>query len=237
MGSFVATAGTDQTIKVWNIQTGKEVSTLIGNADTPYARRVSWQRKPRDGRGSVPDWRKRATALPGASQPPRLSKSVATGEVYNIVASPDGTKIASVGGTRTTNNDISEEQHLRSVRREGRGPSGSPTRDKDRNVLLRRSRRTSSWAVTGDATGGVQIFDLKKAERRRRGNMPPIRARREVDIGVTADKKFVIATDDKEVKVGELKNGKLEVVAKGEPHKDKVRAIYVSPTEQERSSR
>ena len=36
-GKTAATAGTDQTIKLWDIATGKEVGTLIGNADTPFA--------------------------------------------------------------------------------------------------------------------------------------------------------------------------------------------------------
>jgi WD40 repeat protein len=223
-GKFVATAGTDQTIKVWDIQTGKEVSTLIGNADTPYAIAFLGNENLVMG-GSLPTRDTGRLHLWGVL-PPRLSKSVATGEVYSIVASSDGTRFAA-WATRPAIGDTVKNNTYEIYDAKG-DPIGKPYTDKGRNVRSATFTPDLTWAVAGDATGGVQIFDLAAGERVG-GNMPLFQ-RDVADIGVTADKKFIVATDDTEVKVGELKNGKLEVVAKGKPHNNTVRSIYVSPT-------
>jgi WD40 repeat protein len=101
--------------------------------------------------------------------------------------------------------------------------------DKGRKVRSATFTPDLAWAVAADETGGVQVFDLAKKERIG-GNMP-LFARDVIDIGITPDKKYIVATDDiGEVKIGELKDGKLTVVGKGKAHKSGVRAVLVSPT-------
>ena len=90
-GKFVATASTDDTVKIWELATGKEVATLVGNTDTPFALAYLGNDAVVMG-GSLPTRDTGRLHFWGIS-PPRLNKSVPTGEVYTVVASTDGTKI------------------------------------------------------------------------------------------------------------------------------------------------
>jgi len=223
-GKHVATAGTDETIKVWEIATGKEVSTLIGNADTPFAiaflgddSLVMGGSLPTRDTGRLHFWN---------TTPPRLLKSVATGEVYTVIRSPDGTKIGA-WATRPAVGDTVKNNTYELYTAKG-DPISSYT-DKGRNVRAATFSPDLLWAIAGDETGGVQIFDLEKKERI--GGNLPLFERSVVDIGITPDKKFIVAADDEGlVKVAELKNGKMDIVAKGQTHKTGVRTLYVSPT-------
>jgi WD40 repeat protein len=223
-GKFVATAGTDQTIKIWDIVTGKEVGTLIGNADTPFALAFLGNDAVVMG-GSLPT-RDTGRLHFWGTTPPRLNKSVPTGEVYTIVPSTDGSRIA-VWATRPAVGDTVKNNTYELY--SAAGDLVSSYTDKGRNVRSATFTPDLAWAVAGDETGGVQVFDLAKKERVG-GNMP-LFSRSVVDIGITPDKKFIVATDDAgEVKVAELKDGKLSVVGKGKAHKSGARAVLVGPT-------
>ena len=101
--------------------------------------------------------------------------------------------------------------------------------DKGRKVTAATFTADLAWAVAGDETGGVQVFDLEKKERV--GGNLPLFTRGVADLGVTPDKKYIVAADDEgQVKVAEVKDGKLNVVAAGKAHKSGVRAVLVSPT-------
>jgi len=224
-GKLVATAGKDQTIKVWDIATGKEVGTLVGNAEVPLALAflsddalVMGGRLPIGATGQLHFW---------GTAPPRLNASVPTGEVYTIVPSADGKRIG-VWAARPAVNDSLKNSAYEIYDAKGKLLS-TYADNKGRNVKAATFTPDLAWVVAGDETGGVQIFDTAKSERIG-GNMP-LFERSVADIGVTADKKTVVATDDQWlVKVTEVKDGKLTVVAKGKAHKGEVRALLVSPT-------
>ncbi|MFM8274400.1 MAG: hypothetical protein ACKODX_19010 [Gemmata sp.] len=220
-GKLVATAGTDQTIKVWDVATGKEVATLVGNADTPFAITfmgndgvVMGGRVPTGSVGRLHFW---------SVNPPRAADPVPTGEVFAALASSDGTKLGawasrpSVGdGARNSVYELYD----------AKGKLLSTTADKGRNVRSATFTPDLAWAVAGDEAGAVRIFDLAKGERIK-GDWPMLQ-RSFTDLGVTADKKYIVAADDEGlVKVGDVE--KREKVAEVKSHKAGVRALVVSP--------
>jgi len=70
------------------------------------------------------------------------------------------------------------------------------------------------------------VWDLESKERV--GGDWPLFQRSFVDLGVTADKKYLVAADDEGlIKVAEIE--KRNVVVSGKAHKTGVRAVYVSP--------
>jgi WD40 repeat protein len=222
-GQFVATAGTDQTIKIWDIKTGKEVATLIGNADTPFALAYLTNDSVVMG-GSLPT-RDTGRLHFWGTTPPRLNKSVPTGEVYTVVPSADGTKIGA-WATRPAVGDTVKNNAYEIYTAKGDLVLTVP--DKGRDIRSATFTPDLAWAIGGDKTGTVRILDLgNKGERI--GSDWPLFAQSFADLGVTADKKYLVGADDQgTVKVADI--AKRDVVASGTAHKSGVRALLVSPT-------
>ena len=222
-GKLVATASTDQTIKVWDIATGKEVATLIGNADMPFALTfvgndavVMGGSTPTRDSGRLHFW---------SINPPRLNASVQTGEVYTIVASTDATKVAAWASRQAVGDTVKNNAYETYDAKGKLLPPSTP--DKSRDVRSATFTPDLAWAVAGDKSGTLRIFDLAKQERI--GGDWPLFQREFADLGVTGDKKYLVASDDEGlVKVAEIE--KREVVADGKAHKAGVQALIVSPT-------
>jgi WD40 repeat protein len=223
-GKFVATAGTDQTIKVWNLASGKEVGTLVGNADTPYAVAflgddglVMGGLIPAVGTGRMHLW---------GTNPGRLNKSVTTGEVYNIVALKDGSKFAA-WTARPAVGDAVKNNTYELYDGKGNPVPNAVISDKGRNVRSATFTTDLAWAVSGDVSGGVRIWDLAKKEPL--GANWPLFANAIQDLGITGDRKTLVAADERgEVKVADV--AKREVLATIPPQKGGVRTLLVSPT-------
>ncbi len=155
-GKYVATAAIDQTIKIWEIASGKEVATLIGNSDTPFAiafatneNVVMGGRVQVGASGRLHFW---------GTTPPRLTTSVATGEVYTVVAAGDGSKVtawASRQAVGAVKNNVYETY-------DAKGKLLSSTPDTGRNVRSATFTLDLAWAVAGDENGVLRIFDLEK---------------------------------------------------------------------------
>src|SRR4029079_7869117 len=80
---------------------------------------------------------------------------------------------------------------------------GQPYTDKGRNVRSVTFTPDLAWAVAGDETGSLRIINLGKKERE--GADWPLFARSFADLGVTADKKTLVAADDEgTVKVADI---------------------------------
>src|SRR5262249_10609271 len=160
-GKTVATAGTDQTIKLWDIATGKLLGTLIGNADVPFSiaflgneALVMGGGLPTRDTGRMHFWR---------TIPPTETVSVATGEVFTVVASADGSKVAAwitreaVGKLKNNSYQIFDAKG---------NPLTEPQTDKERNVRSATFTPDLAWAVAGDETGTVRIWNLAKKDDR-----------------------------------------------------------------------
>lgn len=220
-GKLVATASVDQTIKVWDIATGKEVSTLVGNADAPFAVAFLGNDKLVMG-GSLPS-RDAGRLHYWDIAPPRLTASATTGEVWAMVAAPAAGKL----GAWAARPSGGEFKNTAYEVYDGAGKQLSATPDKGRNVRTTTFTADLAWAVSGDVTGTARVFDLAKQERV--GGDWPLFQRQFADLGITADKKYLVASDDEGlVKVAEV--AKREVVASGTAHKNGVHAVVVSPT-------
>lgn len=222
-GRFVVTAATDQTMKVWDVATGKEVSTLIGNADEPFTvaflgnGSVVMGGRSGGGAGRLHLWN---------TTPPKLNSSVPTGEVYTVVPAADGTKFGAWATRPAVGSDQMNHQY-ELYDAKGNLLTPQPLVDKGREVVAATFTPDLAWAVAGDKSGTVRIWEMDKKERV--GGDWPLFEKSFADLGVTADKKYLVAADaDGLVKVAAI--AKREVVASGKAHKSGVRAVVVAPT-------
>jgi WD40 repeat protein len=222
-GKFAATAGTDQTIKLWDIASGKEVGTLIGNADTPFTVAflgnnavVMGGSLPTRDTGRLHFWR---------TSPGNLTKSVPTGEVYSVVAKADGSQIAAWASRPAVGDAVKNNTY---EVYDAKGNLLSSQSDKGRNVRATTFTPDLAWAVAGDHQGTIRIWDLTKKDERVGADWPLL-VNSVADIGITADKKTVVAVDDMGlVYVADV--AKRDTRATFNAHKDGVRTLMVSPT-------
>jgi WD40 repeat protein len=221
-GKRVATAGTDQTIKIWDLATGNGVSTLIGNADVPFA--LAFLGNDAVVMGVGLQIRDTGRLHFWNTVPPRLNRTVPTGEVYTIVPSEDGTKLGAWAARPAVGDSMKNSAYEIYT---AKGDQVLALADKGREVLAATFTPDLAWAVGGDKAGTVRVWDLAKKERI--GGDWPLFSQSFVDLGVTPDKKYLVGADDQgQVKVAEI--AKRDVVASGTPHKSGVRALLVSPT-------
>jgi WD40 repeat protein len=221
-GRFAATAGTDQTIKVWDIATGKEVATLVGNADVPFAIAflgnnalvMGGGTQLRDA-GRLHFWR---------ISPASLTATAQTGEVYAVVAKPDGSQFAAWAARQA----VGDVKNNAFEVYDAKGKLVSSQSDSNRKVLAVTFTPDLTWAIAGDNQGTLRIWDLTKKDDRV-GDDWPLMVNETLDLGVTPDKKTLVAVDNKGL-VHVASIAKRETLAKFEAHDGGVRALMVSPT-------
>jgi WD40 repeat protein len=224
-GKTVATAGrTDQTIKLWDIATGKEIGTLIGNADHPNAitfltndTLVMGGDIPLGHTGRLHYWQ---------TTPPREIKSITCGSVYTVASSQDGKKLA-VWSTTTVTGGGQARNNFYEVY-DATGQQLLSASDQARDVTAAVFSSDLAWTVSGDKTGQVRIFDLATKKATPQGDWSlfdnPLG-----DLGLSPDKKLLVAVDGKGlVKIADI--AKREVLGKVEAHKSGVRTLLISPT-------
>lgn len=236
-GRTIATAGKDQTVKLWDRATGRERATFVGTSDEPLAlafvgndRLVEGTRSD-TGSGKAVFW----PTVPG--QPPRTAF---TGMAFNVVGSADGSKVGVCSlrprAPDPANPDAKPHMTTYEVFTND-GELISTIADKDRDVRAATFSADLNWVVSGDTSGGIQIWDVAKNERL--GANWPLLTNPVADVGVTPDKKYLVAVD---VPIPD-RNGKPQaptiVVAevasrttlvKVQAHPAGVRGLVVSPT-------
>jgi WD40 repeat protein len=224
-GKLAATAGVDQTIKLWDLASGREVGTLISNADVPYA--ITFFGNNNIALGGTLPTRDTGRLHLWQAAPPRLLNSITTGEVYSVAALPDGSRIGAwsvrpvlAGGSTVKNS--SYELFDRD------GKQLATFADKGNDVKAATFSADLKWVAAGDDHGVVRLFDLDKKDRI--GSDWPLFDKNPVgDLGLTPDKKLLIAIDSGGLlKVANVE--KREVIAPAiTAHKAGVRGLLVSP--------
>jgi WD40 repeat protein len=223
-GKTIATASIDQTIKLWDRASGRLLGTLIGSSDVPLSLAflgsdglVLGTQLPNGVTGRLHFWR----SVPGA-----LTNSVASGEVFSVAAAPDGSRIAAWASRQAVGESKNNAYELY----DAKGNLLSSLTDKGREVSCATFSTDLAWAVAGDDAGTVRIWDLGKKERV--GEDYPVHVNRVVDLGITPDKKMLVAVDAKGlVKIANIADAKArEVMGSVFAHKGGARAILVSPS-------
>ena len=221
-GKLIATAGTDQTIRVWELATGKEIATLVvGNTDIPWGIAFLGNNSlamggslERQVSGRLHFWR---------IKPPNLTTSVHTGEVFALVANPEGSKLVAW----TARPAVGDFKNYAYETYDAKGAKIASQSDSGREVTAASITPDLTWVAAGDKQGTIRIWDLTKKDERIGGDWPML-VNPVVDLGVTFDKKTIVAVDDKGlVHVGDV--AKRETLAKFEPHKSGVHSLLVSP--------
>ncbi len=221
-GQLVATASIDQTIKIWDIESGREMATLVGNADTPFALAftsnssvVMGGRTPTADSGRLHVW---------SIHPVKAVKTVSTGEVYALVATKDGSKLAAWTARPAVGDAVKNNAY---ELYNAQGTLLSSVTDQGRNVRSATFSPDCTWAIAGDENGTLRIWDLAKKERV--GGDWAFFQQSFADLGISGDKTLIVAADVAgTVKVAST--DKREKLAEGTAHRRGVHALYVSPT-------
>jgi WD40 repeat protein len=137
-------------------------------------------------------------------------RATPTGRVFTLVPTPDGKKAAvwSVPPNVeippiTSNYDL--------LPMDGSAPETVP--EKNRKVSCAAFSPDATWALAGSPEGTVRIWDLKT--KKPAGDDWPLFQSYVVDLGVTADKKTLVAVDDQgTVKVADVAGRKVTATAK-----------------------
>lgn len=226
-GKTIATAGTDQTIKLWDLATGKLVGTLVGNSDDPLALTFL-------GNNALVMGARLRTGVTGRLHFWRISPAsviavVSTGEVYTIVAKPDGSSIGA-WASRQAPGDSGKKNAYEMYDAKGNPLQTPPLTDTGREVRAVAFSADLAWVAAGDNQGAVRIWDLARKERI--GDDYPIHVNEVIDLGITPDKKTLVVVDSKGlVKIAAIADQKKrEVVGTVVADKGGVRSLLVSPT-------
>ena len=225
-GKLAATASVDQTIKIWDLASGKEVATLIGNADRPYA--ISFLGNDGVVMGGALPTGDTGRLFYWLVKPPRLLNTLTTGEIYTVMGAADGTKVATWSARPVVGGAIEAVKNSTYEIYDKDGKVLVSFADKGHDVTTATFSADFAWAVSGDKQGIVRLFDLEKKDRI--GSDWPLFDKFPVgDLGLTPDKKYLIAIDQGGVlKVADV--AKRATIAPAiVAHKAGVRGLLVSP--------
>jgi len=223
-GKQIATASLDQTIKIWDLASGREIATLIGSNDRPNAvtflgndRVILGGEASSDQTGRLHFWQ---------TNPPRLAQRLTTGAVYTVVGADDGAKLAAWSARPV----VGEKSGLKNSTYEIFDKTGKALlsfADKGNDVKAATFSADFTWAVSGDEQGVVRIFDLEKKDRV--GADWPVFTHPVGDLGLTPDKKYLVAIDQSGLlKVAEVAK-RATIAPAVTAHKAGVRGLLVAP--------
>lgn len=186
-GSRAATASEDRTVKVWDLASGREIATLSGATDALNA--VVFV-DPNTVAAAGGDYRVRWWSL----EPVQELRSVPSGPIFNMAATPDGKWVAAVWAKPNE-----KQAAIERLSTDGSAPPTQVT-EKERVLSCAAIASDATIGITGGNDGTLRIWDLTTKERL--GNDWPLFSRPVADVGLTPDKKTLIAIDvDGTVKV------------------------------------
>ncbi len=217
-GKHAATGSEDKTVKIWNLSTGREVAMITGFVGNVTA--VVFQGNDKvvvgSGSGETSDTRLRTFTFAPVKEVRTWTPS---GQTFYIASSEDGESVGVAWATRGEESGF--EVH--------KGDAKAPTIVRSGKLKLSAGVLSpdAAWGVSGDKEGIIRIWDLLKKERL--GADWPILKNAVADIGVTADKKYVIVIDaEGDVKIADV--AKREVISTVRATTNGVNGLVVSPT-------
>lgn len=211
-GKFAATGAEDRTVKVWDLSTGKEIATLTGAAEPVNA--VGFV-GPNEVIATGDDGRVRWWTV----SPAKEVRTAPTGKAFNMTVAADGK--AAVVWTRKGEKHTGFEVFGRD------GAVLTVVNEKGRDITCATLSADGTLAVSGDAGGGLWVWDLTTKERV--GANWPLFQKAVADLALTPDKKTLIAIDA----AGTVKVADLAKRSAGEPIKavaGEVAGVVASPT-------
>jgi WD40 repeat protein len=220
-GKTAATASADKTVKVWDLATGRELETLADPTDPPLA--VAFLGADRLAVGGLTTARTSGQLNLWKGRPTRIANTVTTGEVYALAALPDGSKLAA-WTARAVMGETVKASTYELLDADGKVLTSVP--DRGREVRAVTFAADLSLAAAGDKTGTVRLWDL--AEKKQVGGDWPLFAEAVADLGLTPDKKLLVAADAKgQVKVADV--ARRAVFVSAAAHPAGVVGVVVSP--------
>jgi WD40 repeat protein len=198
------------------------VVTLIGNSDLPFA--VTFLGNESLVMGGGLDGQPTGRLHFWSTKPGRLLKSPATGAVYCLVSNLDGSKVAAWASRPAVGSEI--KNHAYEIY-DNQGKLLSTLGDSGREIRAAIFSPDLEWAVAGDNKGNLGIWDLAKQKRIGDETLWPLFENSYVDLGITPDKKLIVAADESVVKVADI--AKRAVLCSITPHKAGVSSLLVSP--------
>ena len=222
-GKTIATASADQTVRLWDRASGRDRATLVAGPDEPAA--VAFLGPDRVAVGTVAARQDVGRVVVGALRPsPRLGAGRPTGQVYVLTGVPDGSRAGVASRARVSGHSDRWASTYEVIDRDGKVLAA--VEDAGRDVQAAAFAADLSAAVAGDDAGTVRVWDLgKKAQA---GADWPLFGKAVADLGLTPDKKYLVAADETgAVKVADV-SGR-EVVGTA-AHPGGVVGLVVSPT-------
>ena len=215
-GVRAATASEDRTVKVWEIATGKELATLTGAGDPLNA--VAFA-----GPDTVVAAGDDLWVRWWAVGPAKEVRKASSDRVFNLAATPDGDSVAGVWAKpddKVAAFDIFSG--------DGKSPPVQ-VREEDRILSCAAIAADATVGITGGADGVVRVWDLTTQERV--GGDWPLFADAVADIGLTPDKKTLVAIDvNGTVKVADATTREVKETIKSAVPAGEVYAMTVSRT-------
>jgi WD40 repeat protein len=217
-GKLAATGGQDKTVIVWDLNTGRDIATLLGEtSDNLYSVVfVGTDKVAACGEDKkLRTWTYRDSKL--------ISEKTTTNQIFSLAASEDG---ATIGGvwvnvrTKQSGFDLFTEAPEKSV------VENTATGDADITNAATLSADVK-WGVSGTKGGVIRIWDIAKKERV--GGDWPLLKEAVSDISLTPDRKLMVVIDEQgEVRVADTE--KREVLSKVKAVTSEVRGVIVSPS-------
>jgi len=215
-GKWLATAGYDRTVKLWDMATAMERSSFASRSEETLSLAFSGDGKYLvaggvDGKISVWELEK------GRELKPIDEKSRAPALVFL----PDNKRFVA-WLRRKSDSDVTSALQTYEV---ASGNVVDTYSERGREVTCLAFSADGELAASGDTSGSARIFNVRKRERVR-GDMPA-HMKSMADIALTPDKKFLItADDDGEVKIWDI--DKRESLNTIQAHKSGLQSLTVN---------